>query len=130
MAIDKAEIRTLVKRRLGLPLNETTHDDLIDLYIDAVEEGILNYCNIRTVPDGLKQTWAAMVAAALSAEQSLILFPQLEPVEAYETHIGDTTVKPIKAPVNTAPPAPTPVVIESVLFNYQSSLNAYRRMRW
>jgi hypothetical protein len=130
VAIDKADIRVLVKRRLGLSLAETTHDDLIDLYIDAVEESIKNFCNITVIPDGLKQTWVAMVASALSAEQLAILFPDPEPIETYETQIGDTTVKPIKAVDSTAPPAPTLTVIESVVFDYRSSLIAYRRMRW
>ncbi|WP_176705866.1 phage head-tail connector protein [Paenibacillus hemerocallicola] len=130
MAIDKADIRVLVKRRLGLSLAETTHDDLIDLYIDAVEESIKNFCNITIIPDGLKQTWAAMVASALSAEQLAILFPVPEPEETYETQIGDTTVKPIKAVVSTKPPAPSLTVIASVVFDYRSSLIAYRRMRW
>jgi hypothetical protein len=71
-----------------------------------------------------------MVASALSAEQLAILFPDPEPIETYETQIGDTTVKPIKAVVSTAPPAPTLTVIESVVFDYRSSLIAYRRMRW
>lgn len=130
MAIDKGDIRTLVKRRLGLAPADTSYDDLIDLYIDVVEEGILNYCQINTIPDSLKQTWAAMAASALSAEQLAVLFPAPEPVETYETQIGDTTVKPIKAVVSNTPPAPTPVVIESVVFDYRSSLNAHRRMRW
>ncbi|MDF2722105.1 MAG: hypothetical protein K0Q59_1780 [Paenibacillus sp.] len=130
MAITNAEIRDLVKRRLGLSLTETTHDDLIDLYVDAIEEGILNFINATVVPDGLKQTWAAMAASALSAEQLAILFPTPEPVEDYEIQLGDTTVKPIKAVVNNAPPVPSLTVIESVLFDYRSSLIAYRKMRW
>ncbi|MEF3309511.1 phage head-tail connector protein [Paenibacillus sp. GYB004] len=127
MAISKAEIRDLVKRRLGIALTDTTHDDLIDLYIDATEEAILNYCNISSVPDGLKQTWAAMAAGALSAEQSAILYPNPDPVEVYETHIGDTTVKPVK---QVAPPVPSLTVIESLVFDYRPSLHAYRRLRW
>lgn len=130
MAIAKAEIRDLVKRRLGLSLTETAHDDLIDLYIDAVEEGILNFINATVVPDGLKQTWAAMAASALSAEQLAVLFPSPDPVETYETQIGDTTVKPIKAVVSNAPPVPSLAVVESVVFDYRSSLVAYRKMRW
>jgi hypothetical protein len=127
MAISKTDIRDLVKRRLGLSLTDPVHDDLIDLYIDATEEAILNYCNIASVPDGLKQTWAAMAASALSAEQSAILYPNPNPVDLYETHIGDTTVKPVK---QVAPPVPSLTVIESLVFDYRSSLHAYRRLRW
>ncbi|WP_158289258.1 phage head-tail connector protein [Paenibacillus flagellatus] len=130
MAINKADIRVLVKRRLGLAIENETHDDLIGLYIDAVEEGIRNFIHDREVPDGLKQTWAAMAASALFTEQLAVLFPPPDPVEAFETQIGDTTVKPIKPVINTAPPGPSLAAIESVMFDYKSSLIAYRKMRW
>lgn len=123
MAVKKPEIRELAKVRLGLA--DHAFDGLVDMYVDEVERRILNYINARSVPDGLKFTWAAMVAGALSKEQSNSLYPAGD--EAFEIKIGDTTVKPIK-PVNTAKPAS--VVIDSILFDHRAEMNAYRKLRW
>ncbi len=126
MAINKNEIREIVERRLGLTPIE--HTGLIDLYIDEIERRILNYINATSVPEGLKFTWAAMVASTLSSEQLAVLFPSTEEDEAYETTIGDTTVKPVKSVV--APNRPTIATVDRVVFDYRSELNAYRRLRW
>lgn len=128
MAIEKVEILALVKRRLGLPQSETAHDDLIDLYIDAVEEAIRNYCHVAEVPDGLKHTWAAMAASALQAEQMEILFPGAVPAEEYEIKVGDTTVKPVKAAAR--PALPTLAIVDKLVFDYTAQLRAYRKLRW
>ncbi|BBI32038.1 phage head-tail connector protein [Cohnella abietis] len=130
MAINKAEILTLVKKRLGLPLNETTHDSLIDLYLDEIEQRILNYCNLQEVPDGLKYTWAAMVAVALTKEQSAILFPPPVVAEAFEISIGDTTVKEVKNPATPIIVRPSIAIVDEVVFDYQGELNSYRKLRW
>ncbi|ASS76822.1 hypothetical protein CIG75_19000 [Tumebacillus algifaecis] len=123
MSVQKSDVRDLAKLRLGL--TDNTFDNLIDMYIDEVEQRILNYINARAVPDGLKFTWAAMVAGALSKEQSNVMYPAGE--EEFEIKIGDTSVKPIK-PAGSAPTAK--VVIDSILFDHTSELNAYRKLRW
>lgn len=123
MTISRDDIRQLAKLRLGL--TDDTFDGLVDMYIDEVEQRILTYINARSVPAGLKYTWAAMVAGALSKEQSNSLYPAGE--EAFEIKIGDTSVKPIK-PVGAAPTAK--VVIDSILFDHTTELNAYRKLRW
>lgn len=123
MAIQRSEIRGLAKLRLGL--TDDAFDGLVDLYVVEVEQRILNYINARSVPAGLKFTWSAMVAGALSKEQSNIMYPAGD--EEFEIKIGDTTVKPIK-PVGVAPTAK--VVIDNILFDHQAELNAYRKLRW
>ena len=123
MAIQRSEIRDLAKTRLGL--TDDAFNGLVDMYVGEVEQRILNYINARAVPDGLKYTWAAMVAGALSKEQSNVLYPSGD--EEFEIKIGDTTVKPIK-PAGTAPTAK--VVIDNILFDHQAELNAYRKLRW
>ena len=128
--INKTEIRTLTKRKLGIAEGDTTHDDIIDYYIDEVESRVLLDINHEEMPDGLKYTWVGLVAAALTAEQSAVLFPSAEEEEAYETNIGDTTVKQIKSPVTVKPERATLKVIDGLLFDYRQDLSAYRRMRW
>ncbi|MCM3747451.1 phage head-tail connector protein [Paenibacillus pasadenensis] len=126
--LNPAEIRELAKKRLGLV--DSTHDGLIDLYVADVEQGIKTFCNIPAVPLELSFTWAAMVAAAVTAEQSALIYPKPEAPEAYETTIGDTSVKPI-APVGVqAPPRPSVTVVDSVLFDYEAQLVRFRRLRW
>jgi len=117
-----------VKLRLGLDVNDTTHASLIGTYVDEVGWRIRNYIN-RDIPDDLSYTWVAMVASALSTEQINVLRPPVEPVEAFEVKIGDTSIKPASA-AKAAPATPTVSVIEGVLRDYQGELNAFRRLRW
>ncbi|CAM4468318.1 hypothetical protein PAXY110619_18145 [Paenibacillus xylanexedens] len=122
-------IITEVKRRLKLDVNDTEHDDLIGTYVDEVGLRIMNYCNIPVIPDELSYVWVAMVASALSTEQINVLRPPVEPIEAFELKIGDTSIKPTKA-TTAAPATPTVTVIDEVLRDYQGELNAFRRLRW
>lgn len=118
-----------VKRRMGLDVNDTQHDYLIGTYVDEIGLRIMNYCNISVIPDELSYVWVAMVASALSQEQINVLVPPVEPKKAFEMKIGDTSIKPSVAIV--APPSrPTVTVIEQVVRDYQSELNAFRRLRW
>lgn len=117
-----------VKLRLGLDVNDMTHDYLIGTYVDEVGWRIRNYIN-QDIPDDLSYTWVAMVASALSTEQINVLRPPVEPVEAFELKIGDTSIKPSKA-TTAAPATPTVTVIDEVLRDYQGELNAFRRLRW
>jgi hypothetical protein len=126
MANSKGEIRQLVEKRLGL--NPDSNSDLIELYIDEIEQRILNYVNVLVVPDGLTYTWATMVAGALSLEQPAILFPPSDDDAEYEMTVGDTTVKPIKPA--TPPSKPTLAIVDKVMLDYRGELNAYRKLRW
>lgn len=125
MTISKTDVLGLVKTRLALQ-GDVTHDGLITMYIDEMENRILHYINAKSIPEGLKFTWAAMAASALSSEQYSILFPAVE--EAFEVTLGDTTVKPVK-PVS-APSLPSLVVMDAVMFDYKTDLNRYRKLRW
>lgn len=131
VAISKLEILATVKELMGLDPVASDLNELISVYIDAVEQRILNYINHSIIPDGLKFTWAAMTAGALQSEQSAVLFPAAdsEELEAFEISLGDTSVKPIK-PVAAAPARPTVVVLDKVVFDYRSDLNAFRKLRW
>ncbi|MGX4583361.1 phage head-tail connector protein [Paenibacillus chitinolyticus] len=126
--VTSSGIWSLVKKRLGI--TDNLHDELIEMYTDEVGQRILHYINRQDVPDGLKHTWAAITAGALTKEQSAIIFPQAQPVEAYEVKLGDTSVKPIKAPESPPQIRPTVVAIDSELLGYKADLNAYRKLRW
>jgi hypothetical protein len=126
MAASKADIQSLVEKRLGLTPGE--HVDLIDMYIDEIERRILNYINASVIPAGLLYTWSAMTASALQTEQLAVLFPTAEGDEAYEVKIGDTTVKPVKSV--TPPDRPTIVTMDKTVFDYRAELYAYRKLRW
>eukprot|EP01113_Clastostelium_recurvatum_P025498 TRINITY_DN30674_c0_g1_i1.p1 TRINITY_DN30674_c0_g1~~TRINITY_DN30674_c0_g1_i1.p1 ORF type:complete len:134 (+),score=3.35 TRINITY_DN30674_c0_g1_i1:490-891(+) len=117
-----------VKRRLGLDVNDTTHNDLIGTYVDEVGWRTRNYINNK-IPDDLSYTWVAMVASALSTEQINVLRPPVESEEVFEMKIGDTSIKPASA-AKAAPSSPTVTVIDAVLRDYQGELNAFRRLRW
>jgi hypothetical protein len=128
MAANQTEVVAIVK--VKMELTESDNDALIDLYVDEIGQRILNYCNLPDIPDGLKYTWASMVAMALTAEQSSVLYPPVEVVEAFEIKLGDTTVKQIKNPSSATVSRPSVVVIDSVIFDYQGELNSYRKLRW
>lgn len=129
--IDKQEVIRRVKRKLDLSVDPGTHDDLIEEYVDEMGQRIINYTNQPRVPDGLKYIWASMAAAALAGEQMNVLNPPPAVTEeVYEVSIGDTSVKPASSKISTATAEPSLVTKDSVLFDFQSQLNAYRRMRW
>ncbi|SEG70249.1 hypothetical protein [Paenibacillus sp. UNC499MF] len=95
----------------------------------ASGQRIRHYIN-RDIPEGLKHTWAAITAGALTKEQSAIIFPQAQPVEAFVVSLGDTSIKPIKAPESPPSIRPTVAAIDTELLGYKADLNAYRRLRW
>ena len=118
-----------VKRRLGLDVNDTTHNYLIGTYVDEAGLRIMNYCNISVIPDALSYTWVAMVASALSAEQINVLRPPVESEDEFEMKIGDTSIKP-SGSSSAAPTSPTVTVIDEVLRDYKAELNSFRKLRW
>lgn len=126
MAITQADILTIVKARLGL---DDSKDELINSYIFELENRILHYCNVDTVPDGLKYTWASMVIDVLRIDQ-----PNDSEIAdtvggAESVKIGDTQVTPARSTggdiSNTSKS-----VIDSVALNYRIDLNRYRKLRW
>lgn len=125
----RLDVIARVKRKLGISNPE--HDDLVEDYVDEMGQRILNYTNQPRMPEGLRFTWASMAATALSGEQMDVLFPPPAVTEeVYEISVGDTNVKPASSKTSGATAEPSLVTKDSVLFDYQGELNAYRRMRW
>ncbi|MNW41160.1 hypothetical protein D3C74_182890 [compost metagenome] len=125
--ISAADVWSIVKLRLYLA--DDVHKPLADSYIAEIEQRILHYINHRSMPTGLLYTWAAMAAAALSADQGELLHPPPEQVELQEVKVGDTTVKTSLAkPI--AVPQPNLQIVDKIMFDYRVDLHHYRKMRW
>lgn len=52
----------LAKAKLLAGITDSTHDDLLNLYVEMAVQSILNHCNRVALPDGLVLTAAQMVA--------------------------------------------------------------------
>ena len=106
-----------LKQLLGISTDDATKDILLQFAIDDAESVILNYCNISTVPDGLKTTWVKMVLDLYRNEN-------LGSVETgkYVSSLseGDSSVS-FKTNYSDFK--------DSLLKNYISQLNRYRRLR-
>ncbi|MFD2613545.1 phage head-tail connector protein [Paenibacillus gansuensis] len=126
MPASKEEVKSIVKQKLNLPVNDGQHDDLLGIYVDEAEKRIKHYCNIPEIPEDLRFTWASLAATAVAAEQKAILFPDPVDEEQFEISIGDTSVKTGKPAAAVQPM----LVLDNMVFDYRAELNAFRRVRW
>jgi hypothetical protein len=125
--ISAVDVWLIVKLRLNLA--DDGHKPLAESYIAEIYHRILHYINHRSMPDGLLYTWAAMAAAALSADQGELLHPPPEQIEAQEVKVGDTTVK-TSLVKPAAAPKPNLQIVDKIMFDYRVDLHHYRKMRW
>lgn len=105
--------------------------------VDETAYVIKNYCNISDIPDGLKYTWANMAedlaryrAARDKADSGTL--PAASADNVSELRIGDTTIKlggNARESSSKELKAHT-VDADSLIMNYQSQLNKFRRMVW
>jgi hypothetical protein len=123
-AAESAAVLSIVKLRLGLT---DEWDALVSSYVQEIGQRILHYTNLSEVPNALEHTWASMVIDALRIEQ-----PKLPGIEetsgaGEEITVGDTSTKPAQGSglTNTSK-----TVIDTVVFNYRTDLNRYRKLRW
>lgn len=125
--ITDTNVWPLVKTRLGL--TDDAHKGLAELYIAEVGQRIRHYINQKQIPNGLLQTWAAMASAALTADQSEILYPPPKQVEVQEVSVGDTAVKSSMV-TPPRPPHANVSTLDQTVFDYRIDLNHYRKLRW
>ncbi len=119
------DIWLIIKRRLKL--QDDSLKEIVMDYIEEIENRILHYCGISSVPDGLKFTWASMTMDVLRVELSSV-DEIAETADIGETvKIGDTSVSPAggKSVTNMSKS-----VIDEVVLNYKIDLNRYRKLRW
>ena len=113
----KLEVSTF---RTILGITTTDKDDVLQFVLDDVEETVLNYCNLDTLPKGLVKTAYRMAMDLYLAEG----FGQ-EAIESSVSSIseGGATVSFKSSNYDTS-------FTSSLLKNYERQLMEYRRLQW
>lgn len=104
----------LLKSLCGI--TDTSKDTLIDFALADAEEIIKNYCHIDSVPDGLNNTMVRMAADIFRNDAT---GSQTAPQNVTSVSRGD---------VSTSFGALSTDYTESLMKNYEKSLNAYRKL--
>lgn len=109
-----------LKRLLGLDMSDTSKDFILQFILDDVEGKVLDYCHLEELPMGLKSTCYRM-AVDLYRNEAL---GEEEPETVVSTiSEGDTSTSfKVKEKDKT--------YIESILKDYRSQLNRYRKLVW
>ncbi len=108
---------TRIKELLGVSAENTSQDVSLTFIADIVKETVLNYCNLDTLPDGLKNTCIRMAVDLYRYEKPTESGVPLRVVSITE---GDTATS--FSVLNDA-------LKGSILKDYKGQLNRYRRMR-
>ena len=113
----KLEVSTF---RTILGITTTDKDDVLQFVLDDVEETVLNYCNLDTLPKGLVKAAYRMAIDLYRAEG----FGQ-EAIESGVSSIseGGATVSFKSSNYDTS-------FTSSLLKNYERQLKEYRRLKW
>ena len=113
----KLEVSTF---RSLLGITTMDKDDVLQFALDDVEETVLNYCNLDTLPKGLVKTAYRMAIDLYRAEG----FGQ-EAIEGGVSSIseGGATVSFKSSNYDTS-------FTSSLLKNYERQLMEYRRLKW
>lgn len=97
-------------------------DDVLLVLIGEVEQTILNYCNLQSVPPQLNYVHANMVVDLLHYQTKANSEEEQTSVSSIKE--GDVTVQ-FGAVVET-----TEQAMKGLLFNYKEQLNRFRKLRW
>lgn len=108
---------TRIKELLGVSAENTSQDVSLTFIADIVEETVLNYCNLDTLPDGLKNTCIRMAVDLYRYEKPTESGVPLRVASITE---GDTATS--FSVLNDA-------LKGTILKDYKGQLNRYRRMR-
>ena len=113
----KLEVSTF---RTILGITTTDKDTVLQFVLDDIEETVLNYCNLDTIPKGLVKTAYRMAMDLYRAEG----FGQ-ETIESGVSSIseGGATVSFKSSNYDTS-------FTSSLLKNYERQLMEYRRLKW
>ena len=108
----------------------------IQLAINEVEEVIKNYCNIDTIPEALKFTWANMSVDLIRYQHELNtnaddVLAGIDASDVSNLKIGDTQIalqgnnsERSKILKSHRPN------LDQIVMNYKQQLNRFRRMVW
>ena len=115
--MEKAELVNTLKELIGEQSTESSF--LFEFIVDKVEETVCNYCNIDTVPEGLKTTLLSMCIDIYRTEN----YGSKEQNSTIKsTSEGDVSV------VFETGYSSNPAAV--FLKNYQAQLNRYRKVGW
>ena len=109
-----------LKKYLGIKIEDTAKDTTLKFIISDVEETITNYCNIEKVPTGLLNTSYRMAVDLYRNENLGHEETALGSVSSIS--VGDTSTS-FKQSVDDN-------FKDSILKNYKSQLNRYRKLVW
>lgn len=110
----------LAKLKALLGIEDDSKDVILEFVIDNVEETIKNYCHVDTVPDGLMNTGYRMVmdlyrneniGSCTGATGSVSSITEGDTSTSFRQYVDDNFK-------------------DTVLKNYKSSLNRYRKVAW
>lgn len=108
-----------IKRLLGLNESDNSKDTILEFILEDVEEIVKNYCNVPTIPEQLNSTILRM-AIDMYKNESLgsedIALGSISSISE-----GDTSVSYRSSASEFK---------ESLLKDYKSQLNRYRKIRW
>ena len=107
-----------LKALLGIQPEETGKDAVLAFVLDAVQEPILNYCNLDELQEGLIHTAYRMAVDLYRYEHP---GEAAAPVMVKSISEGDTSTSFGDA---------SEILKDSILKNYRAQLNRYRKLRW
>lgn len=111
---------TKLKKLLGIAVDNTTQDVNLEFILDDVTESILKYCNIKELPFGLTNTAYRMAIDLYRCENIGEENAPLGVVTAIKE--GDTQTSFSKSIDDNFK--------DTVMKNYYSQLNRYRKLVW
>ncbi|EII6798261.1 phage head-tail connector protein [Clostridioides difficile] len=108
-----------LKKLLGFSREDDSKDTILEFILEDVEEMVKNYCNVPTIPEQLNSTILKM-AIDMYKNESLgsedIALGSISSISE-----GDTSVSYRSSASEFK---------ESLLKDYKSQLNRYRKIRW
>lgn len=111
---------TKLKKLLGIAIEDTTQDANLEFILDDVTESILNYCNIKELPSGLTNTAYRMAIDLYRCEN---IGDEDSPIGSVSSITeGDTSTSFHKNVDDNFK--------DTVMKNYYSQLNRYRKLVW
>lgn len=110
------EIKRL-KALLGISENDMSQDVALQFVIDDVQETIINYCNLKTLPAGLEHTAYRMAMDLWRFDQP---GEESAPLTAVSISEGDTS---------SSFSSTSDALAGGVLRDYRGQLNRYRKLR-
>ena len=136
-------ILSTVKILVGFPINDNSNDMLIDYLIRVTINRVLNYCNLKQLPQELELTVAEMTANMIKLQYSEQMTTQEEKAEEARAvaiqsdadkkvikkeTLGDYSVEYAVDSTTTTTSSPS-LVLDDILSDYKSQLNRFRKIK-